>query len=137
MAESAITYNASGNISPMRFVKLVAGTDYTVVQCSGANDSVIGVSGTFTERFDSVYHATDGHACKVADPTQIPLLELGGIVSANDYLRSDSSGRGVAGSTTISSHQEFGAIALRNGRTGEFIPVRVVKFMGVAGVSGT
>lgn len=136
MSQSSITYNASGNISPMRFVKLVSGTDYTVAQ-AGANESVIGVSGTYTETFDSVYHATNGRCCKVSDPTEVPLLELGGLVSAGYYLKSDADGKGVQGSTTISSHQEFGAIALRNGRSGEFIPVKVVKFMGVAGVAAS
>lgn len=136
MAESAISYTANGNINPMRFVKEVAGGEYLVVQ-AGANETVIGVSGTYTQSYDTVYHATAGHTCKVADPTEVPLLELGGLVSANDYLKSDADGKGVAGSTTISSHQEFGAVALRNGRSGEFIPVKVVKFMGVAGVSGT
>lgn len=136
MSESAISYTASGNISPMRFVKEVTGVDYTVAQ-AGSGDTIIGVSGIYTERFDTVYHATNGNVCKVSDPTEVPLLELGGLVSANNYLVSDSSGRGIAGSTTISSHQEFGAVALRNGRVGEFIPVKVVKFMGVAGVSGT
>ena len=136
MAESAISYTASGNISPMRFVKLVTGSDYTVAQC-GANDSIIGVSQIFTQSFDTVYAATDGNVVGVSDPTQVPLLELGGLVSAGDYLNSDSSGKGVKGSTTLSSHQEFGAVALRNGRSGEQIPVKVVKFMGVAGVSGT
>ncbi len=136
MAESAISYTASGNISPMRFVSEVAGVDYTVAQ-SGANSTIIGVSGVYTQSFDTVYHATNGNVCQVSDPTQVPLLELGGLVSANDYLLSDASGKGIKGSTTISSHQEFGAVALRNGRSGEFIPVKVVKFMGVAGVLGT
>lgn len=125
-----ITYQASGNISPSRFVALVSGTDYTVTQSVAAGVPV-GISMKGTEAWDSVYAATDGRGIGVHGPGETALLELGGTVSAGDYLAPDSAGKGVAVSLTATAHDDYGAFAFRNGLSGEFIPVKVVKFSGV------
>lgn len=129
MGYGADSYVANGDINPMRFVKLVAGSDYKVVQCD-ATSVPIGVSGTSTERFDSTLHATATHTCRVYGKTEFPLLELGGTVSAGDYLVSDINGKGITASLTATGHQDFGARARSNGNAGEFIRVEVVAFSG-------
>jgi len=123
------TYQASGNISPSRFVALVSGTDYTVTQCVAAGNPV-GISHKGTEAWDSVYAATDGRGVGVHGPGSTALLELGGVVSAGDYLAPDANGKGVAVSLTATAHDDYGAFALRNGLSGELITVKVVKFSG-------
>lgn len=130
------SYKASGNISPMRFVELVPGSEYTVRQCD-ADGIPVGISGMSKETFDSAYHATAGRTCKVFGLGEKALLEMGGTVSAGDFLTPDSAGKGVAGSITVSTHQDYGAIARENRYSGEFGECQVVKFSGVMGVSGT
>lgn len=126
---SVESFVASGNIAPMRFVAMSPGADYKVVQAVAA-DNPIGISGTFTETFDGSNHATAGHTCRVYGIGETPLLELGGTVSAGDYIGPDASGKGVAVSLTATAHDDIGAWALRNGLSGHFIPVKVVKFSG-------
>jgi hypothetical protein len=130
------SYTANGNISPSRFVGIVSGTEYKVEQCD-ASGIPIGVSGAGTQTYDSSYHATAGHTARVHGLGEICLLELGGTVSAGDFLTPDASGKGVKGSLTVSTHQDYGAVAKKNGFSGEFVTVQVHKFSGVMGVSGT
>jgi hypothetical protein len=137
MSYGADSYVANGNISPSRFVKMVAGSDYKVEQAAAATDVPVGVSGTYTQTFDSTYHATAGKTCRVYGKGEFPLLELGGIVSAGDFLVADSDGKGVVGSLTLSTHQDFGARARSNGRSGELIRVEVVAFSGRMGNSAS
>ncbi len=47
-------------------------------------------------------------------------LKLGGSVSAGDYITANSSGEGIA---TTTGGDQFGAIALSSGASGDLIPV--------------
>lgn len=135
-ANGGDSYKASSNISPMRFVELVPGTDYTARQCT-ASGIPIGVSGLATETFDGVYAATDGRTVRVHGLGETALLELGGTVSAGDFLTPDASGKGVAGSLTVSTHQDYGFVTSQSRFSGEFAQGYVVKFSGVMGVAAS
>lgn len=118
------SYTATGDVNPSRFVALVK--PYTVRQALAA-DEVIGISGTFTRRFDDTTHADDGESVRVFGPGEEALLELGsGGATAGDYLSPDSSGKGVI--VTNGAADGVGAVALTDGSAGEFIPVKVGTF---------
>ena len=118
------SYTATGDVNPMRFVALVK--PYTVRQALAA-DECIGVSGTFTRRFDATTHAADAESVRVFGDGEEALLELGsGGATAGKYLGPDSSGKGVV--VTNSGRDGIGAIALTDGSEGEFIPVKVKVF---------
>lgn len=130
MSLESVSFTASGNIAPMRFVGLVSGADYKVFQAVAATNPV-GISQVALEKWDSAYAATDGHSIRVFGLGEYPLLELGGTVSTGDYVGPDANGKGVSVSLTATAHDDIGGVALRNGQAGEFIPVQVVKFSGV------
>lgn len=130
---------AGGNISPSRFVKATT-PNRTVVQCSGATDLIIGISGIGTHNLpgtiggvaiDDGYHAISGLPCEVFLPEdsargQIILLELGGTVAWGDTLTSDGSGKGI---TTVTDANWYGARALSSGVSGQLIKVQVITGM--------
>lgn len=129
---SQVTYTASGNISPARFVAQVSGSDWSVYQANAAARPV-GISqyssvyapGTDT---DLGYAGVDGKILHVAQPGMDALLEIGGVVSAGDFLIPDSVGRGVQASLTSTSHQDIGAYALQSSSTtGAKIRVKVTQ----------
>jgi hypothetical protein len=130
MGLESVSYTASGNIAPMRFVAMVSGTDYKVFQ-STASDNPLGISQMALQTYDSSYAATDGHSIRVYGPGEVGLLELGGTVSAGDYVAPDANGKGVAASLTATARDDIGGFALRSGLSGEFVPVQVVKFSAV------
>lgn len=136
MSFENVSYTSGGNISPSRFVSMSAGNPYTAVQCDGSLEPV-GISQKWLELYNATYHATSGRPVSVLGVGATALLELGGTVSAGDFIKSDSSGKGVKASLTLSSHQSVGARALDNGFSGEKIEVRVELFSGVQGVAGT
>lgn len=136
MAIEGISYTAGGNISPCRFVAIESGTDYTAIQCD-ASKVPVGVCGKGKETYNGTYHATDGRPVLVHGLGQTALLELGGVVSAGMFLKSDADGKGVEASLTASSHQDIGARALMSGFSGEFVEVRVELMSGRQGNSAT
>lgn len=129
MPAEVVSYTANGNISPSRFVSITAGADFKVDQCI-ASGVPVGISGQNTEQFDSVYHATAGHTCRVFGLGEIGWLQLGGTVSAGDFLGPDSTGQGVTVSLTATAHDDLGARALMSGYSGEQIRAQVVAFSG-------
>lgn len=136
MSFENVSYTSGGNISPSRFVAISSGVDYTAIQCDASKEPV-GISQKWLETYNATYHATSGRPVSVLGVGATAFLELGGTVSAGDFLKSDADGKGVKASTTLSSHQSVGGRALTNGYSGELIEVRVELFSGVQGVAGT
>jgi hypothetical protein len=129
MSLESVSFQASGNVSPSRFVSGVSGSDYRVFQAT-ASTPVVGVSQIGTQEApgtdaDSGYAATTTKALRVYGMGEVALLELGGTVSAFDYVAPDASGKGTAASLNVSSIQYVGGQALRSGISGEKIPVVV------------
>src|SRR5574341_14624 len=131
MPQAAI---ANGNIAPSRFIKIDTTNEGRVLQ-AGAGDRVIGISQAGTRRSD--YVANDGFAAKVNEPIRyfnekdeesIP-LELGGTVARGDRVKSDANGKGVTAGT---DKDQYGAIAIVSGVSGEIIPVKF--WIGEAGI---
>lgn len=134
-ALSTVTYTASGNISPARFVAQVSGSDFRVFQATGTSKP-IGISqyGTIyapgTDA-DLGYAGVDGKQLLIKNPGEDALLTIGGVVSAGDFLVPDSSGRGVTASLTATGHQDIGAFALESSATtGAVIRVAVRQLPG-------
>lgn len=132
----APSYVASGAVSPCRFVIGVPGTTGYAAQAVGTTSQVIGVSqdGTYYAPgmigFSGANPAApDGTSFRVYPPGEMALLELGGMVSANVFLGSDSSGRGVMLDATVTANPTWvGAYALDNGLTGDIVRVIVRQF---------
>lgn len=132
----APSYVASGAISPCRFVAGVPGSAAYAFQAVATSSQVIGVSQ------DGPYYAPgmigfsganpaapDGVSFRVYAPGEECLLELGGLVSANTFLGSDSSGRGVMLDATVTANPTWvGAYCLDNGLTGDIVRVIVRQF---------
>lgn len=125
MSLESFTYVASGNIAPSRFVAMNGGAAYRVNQAAAA-DAVVGISGMGVQSFDSTYHATDAKPCRVYGLGEVALIELGGTVTAGDYLSPDADGKGVR--VTSFSSDGLGARALEGGTSGKLIQARVVEF---------
>jgi len=121
MSLESPSFVASGNINPMVFVTQASNSDYVVRQAT-SGDRPIGISGTFTEKFDSTYHATDGHTVRVYGIGEVALLTLSGTVNFGDPLKPDTNGTGIQGLTSA----KVGAIALRSGVSGDNIQAVVV-----------
>lgn len=118
---------ANGTISPCRFVKLVTSTTGRVTQAT-AGQQIFGISQMGIRR--DLYIDTNGFAALVNEPigvfddTDECLLECGGTVSAGDRLKSDANGKGVATTTNL---DEYGALAIWSGVSGEQIRVKVAR----------
>lgn len=124
----SMSFLASGNISPSRFVKQDTSNEGYVSQ-AGAGERAIGVSQSGTRQppisgLDDGYAATQNTApLTVFTATDECDLEAGGAITNGDYLKSDSSGRGV---TASSADDIYCAIALRAATTaGQLVRVRV------------
>jgi hypothetical protein len=133
MSLESVSFVASGNAYPSRFMAGVVGTDYRVFQAT-ATDAPIGISQMGTQEApgtdaDSGYAATTGKQLRVYGPGEVALLEIGGNVSAFDYLKPDANGKGVAASLNTTALQYVGARALRTAVSGEKIPVIVTPFI--------
>ncbi len=129
MSLSVITYQASGNINPARFVAQMPGSDFQVIQ-STASTRPVGISHNGTQEApgtdaDAGFAATNGRLLRVYNTGEEGYLELGGVVSAGDFLVSDSVGRGVTASLTSTSNQTLGAFALQSGFIGHKVRVQV------------
>ena len=119
------SFIANGTIYPMRFTELVTTLPGRVTQC-GAGEKVYGISQVGIRR--DPYIETLGRAALVNesigvfdDGTECK-LELGGTVTTFDRLKSDADGKGVATTTNL---DEFGAIAMESGVSGDQIMVKI------------
>lgn len=116
---------ANGNIAPSRFVIQDTSYDYRVTQ-AGAGGKVFGISQQGTRRtpyssLDDGYAAISGEDISVYGDNEVCLLELGGTVTRGDRLKADSDGKGV---TTTTNLDEWGAVAMVSGVSGQLIQVR-------------
>jgi hypothetical protein len=124
-----LSFQASANIAPSRFVK-VSGNKQ--VAHAGNNGEIIGVAQEGSNRaplqdmVSTVYAAETGQSVAVYGPGEMCLVEAGGTVSAGQLLKSDADGRAVAIATTGTTVQNYGAIALEGGASGEKILCLVV-----------
>lgn len=121
---------AGGDIYPHRFLKISTAADFTALQAT-ANDQIIGISGPgsnyppLNDLVTTNKHATSGQPVDINGDGDACLLELGGTVTRGDRLKADSNGKGVAIATSGTTIQQFGAVALQSGSSGEFIYVQV------------
>jgi hypothetical protein len=108
---------ANGNIYPSRFVQIDTTAPNKCKQAA-ANSKIIGVSqvGTnyppLSDLTVSAYAAAAGQNVELFGIGQVCHIEAGDVVTAGDYLKSDSVGRGVPILTTGTTLQRYGAIAL-------------------------
>lgn len=123
----AYTMVAAGNIAPSRFVKLSTTANGRVAQC-GSAEQIYGISqpGTRNTPYSSL---DDGYAAIAGEnllvygaPGARCLLELGGTVTRGDRLKSDTNGKGTTATT-----EEYGAVALASGVSGQLIEVQIEK----------
>lgn len=123
---------AGGNISPARFITLDTSTFQYALQASAATQFLVGVSANQTRYApgspaDDGYCAIAGESLRYHAAGQIGWLKLGGTVSNPRVLiTTDSSGQGVATAPSDGTTVYYGAMALRAGVSGEFIPVWVL-----------
>ncbi len=131
MSATELQLTARGNILPFRLVRIDAASENGCLQ-AGDNTDVIGVaqSGTNNPEISGMvtaqYAAQTGQPVRVQGPGSIAMLELGGTVTAGQYLKSDSQGRGVAVASTGTVIQNYGAVALQGGTSGSIIRAMVV-----------
>ena len=127
MADANPQFIADGNIKPMRFVKAQTTKDNRVLQ-AGSGDKPIGISQP-QERNPPWSSLQDGYAAaqdetlRVFGLQEVCWLVCGGTVTAGDYLKPDTDGKGV---TSSSDGDLYGAQALESGTTGQQIRVQVL-----------
>jgi len=111
-----LSFKASGNISPSRFVTLSG--ENTVAQ-AGDNAEIIGVAQEGSNKaplqdfVSTVYAAETDQPIAVYSTGELCLVEAGASFSAGTLLKSDSQGRAVAVATTGTTIQNYGAVALQ------------------------
>ena len=121
---------SGGDVRPSRFIKVSTAADYTCLEAD-ANEAVIGISTNATR--DAPIPNADTDAAEAGDDLHyhpigsVCQLELAGTVTRGDEIKSDADGKGVVRATTGTTLQNFGAIALESGVSGEFIQVLVVR----------
>lgn len=123
------SFKASGNVTPSRFVKL-SSTDNVVAQ-AGAGEAIIGVSQAGTRNapyssLDDGYAAADGEDLEVFGDNEVCWLELGAAATVGARLKSDANG---AGTPVTANNDEWGAVALVAGASGDLIQVEVRPLM--------
>jgi hypothetical protein len=121
------SYRALGDIGTCRFVTQSASYDDAITE-SNSGDQPIGVSGKDTRTppysgLDDGLHAVSGEAALVYTAGDEALLDLGGTVTAGDYVKPDNSGKGVTAST---DKDKVCVKALESGVDGERIRVIVL-----------
>lgn len=119
-----LSFRASANISPSRFVTLSGAK--TVAQ-AGANQEIIGVSqegsnkAPLQDYVSTVYAAETGQSLEVYSEGEVCLVEAGGTIAAGNLLEADANGKAVAMTTTGTVVRNYGAIALEGGAAGDKI----------------
>lgn len=112
-----LSFRASGNISPSRFVTLSG--EQTVAQ-AGDNQEIIGVAqegsnkAPLQDYVSTVYAAETGQQLEVYSTGELCLVEAGAAITAGQLLKSDSQGRAVPVATTGTVIQNYGAVALQS-----------------------
>ncbi|WP_454844888.1 DUF2190 domain-containing protein [Ralstonia thomasii] len=106
------TYDAGAAIAPYTIVKFSA--DFTVVPAAAATDNLIGVttevSASTGDRVDVVH-------------TEAPFVQLGGTVSAGQWLTSDANGHAVAAAPASGAVANVIGFARYGGVSGDVIEV--------------
>ena len=103
MAENIISFKASGNISPSRFVTLSGA--YQVAQVSAPTQPILGVSQEGTKYAPLQDLAPNAYAAEAGNPVDVYvtgsvcLVEAGAAVAAGVWLGADSQGRAIAATT--------------------------------------
>jgi hypothetical protein len=136
ISEAGRGYTAGGTINPCRLLKLSG--DRTVIQATDDNDTIIGVSGETTRRYDATEHALVGEQVQVIElDGSTPKVQLGGTVAAGAYIVSDANGQGVtwtgedvSDSETATAVNGIGP-AIVGGASGEKVRVKAVAQSGV------
>lgn len=133
MARNVVpNYIAAGDVNPSRFVAAGISLDFAVVQAA-ASDFPVGVSsagsrrpqmGQFGAAGVSTLAAASGSPLDVYGEGEECSLELGGTVTAGDYLKPTTGGKGITG--TLGT-DKVGAQALQAGVSGDIIRVVVHK----------
>lgn len=118
---------ANGNIPPARFVKLDSSGDNLVLVAT-AGDKCYGICQPDVRRtpyssLDDGYAAIAGEDVKVFGIGETCLLELVASVSPGDRLKSDATGKGTP---VTANNDEYGAIALVAGVSGQLVMVQVI-----------
>ena len=129
---------ANGDIRPCRFVKMdtTSAKDHMALEAD-TNEKVVGISDDGTNyapltglpggaTITALAAEADQHFKAHGMGTHGCLLELGGTVTAGDYIKSDADGKGTTIATTGTTLQRYGAFALESGVDGEMIPVIVI-----------
>lgn len=123
---------ANGTILVSRFVKIDTTDNNALLQC-GAGEAAFGIAQTGgrtapipSVTADPVQAAIAGENIGIHTDGDFALLAIGtGGCTAGAYLKSDSTGRGVALSATAGTRENYGAIALETAAVGELAKVQV------------
>lgn len=126
MAGQSPNFTARGNIVPATFVRLDTSSNFGVL-AAGAGSQIIGIASEAGREaplpsVSTVYAAQIGEELHVRGVGEVCLLTIGGNVNPGDRLKSDASGQGVV---TTTNGDEYGAIALESGASGQQIMVVV------------
>jgi hypothetical protein len=119
---------AGGDIRPFRFVTWDTAEDHQVLESNSGDTKLAGICGGSTRRAEisdvvvTTLHAADGEHVRLYSQGDITLLELGGTITAGDYLKPDADGKGVV--ATLAT-DPIGAQALQSGTSGGRIEVEV------------
>ena len=123
---------AAGDIRPNRYVKIdsTAGNSHYGLEAD-ANEKVIGICGGETTQpplsdlVTTALHASSGKHIHLYGDGDECLLEISATVVQGDRLKSDGDGKGTPVATSGTTLQEYGAIALEAGSSGDKIRVQV------------
>lgn len=119
---------AGGDIRPFRFVSWDTAEDHQVLESNSGDTKLAGICGGATDMaplddlVSTNLHAADGEHVRLYSQGDVTLLQLGGSVTAGDYLKPDNDGQGV---TATLATDPIGAQALQSGSSGDRIEVEV------------
>lgn len=127
MAGPGPQFIADGNIAPMCFVKASGASGDNRCLQAGAGDPIIGISQQQQRNapwgpLQDGYAAKQGEQLRVFGLGEVTWLLVGGTVAVGNRLKSDANGKGIA---TTADGDEYGAIALEAGTSGQQIRVQV------------
>ncbi len=118
---------AGGNVTPSRILVASATVPNQVIQATNATTQPVGIAQRGTRNtpystLDDGFAAISGENLVVFSDGDTAPLELGATVTQGDILMSDTSGRGITGTTT-----NWGiAKASKSGVLGDIIEVQVL-----------